>query len=98
MKTVASRTKKITQTKPTVVRLLPRPPAPAPQCQEVADGLGLLRDEALHGRHVGALVMVIHPDGSSTWDAYGTLGKHDDATTMASSDLTASVYKHCWRK
>lgn len=97
MKTIASRTKKITQTKPTVMRLLPQPPAPHPHCQDVADGLAELKIEALHGRHVGALVMVVHPDGTSTWAAYGTLGENDDKTMWAATNLTTSVYKHCWK-
>lgn len=98
MKTIASRTKKITQTKPTVMRLLPTPPAPHPHCQDVADGFAESKLEALHGMHVGALVLLVHPDGTSTWAAYGTLGEHDNATAMASSGLTAAVYKSCWRK
>jgi len=97
MKAVTSRTKKTTQAKPTVLRLLPQPPAPHPHCQDVADGLAELKLEALHGRHVGALILVVHPDGTSTWDAFGTLGEKNNKTAMLSADLTASVYKHCWK-
>ena len=82
---------------PPNLRVLPTPPAPIPQCQDVADGLTLLKNEALHGMHVGALLIVMHPDGTSTWAAYGTLGEYDNATAMASSSLTAAVYKSCWK-
>lgn len=80
-----------------ILRLLPTPPAPHPHCQDVADGLAEFKVQALHGQHVGALVMVVHPDGTSTWNAYGTLGEMDDKTTMAATGLVSSVYKHCWK-
>lgn len=92
-KTAIRRTPK----KPPVLRVLPTPSAPIPQCQAVADGLTRLKNEALHGMHVGALLMVVHPDGTSTWAAYGTLGEHDNKTAMASSGLTAAVYETCWK-
>lgn len=95
-KAATRRTPKQTPTTP-ILRLLPTPAAPHPHCQDVADGLAQLKNEALHGQHVGALVMVVHPDGTSTWMAYGTLGQYDNATTMASTDLTVAVYKHCWK-
>jgi hypothetical protein len=98
MKAVTSRTKKTTQAKPTVLRLIPQPHAPHPHCQDVADGLAELKLEALHGRHVGALIMVVHPDGTSTWDAYGTLGEKDDKTMWAATNLTTSVYNSCWKR
>lgn len=92
-KTATRRTPK----KPPVLRVLPTPPAPIPQCQAVADTLTRVKNEALHGMHVGLLLMVIHPDGTSSWDAVGSLGEHDNKTAMASSGLTAAVYQSCWK-
>lgn len=80
-----------------ILRLLPTPAAPHPHCQAVADGLAQFKNEALHGMHVGALLMVIHPDGCSTWAAYGTLGGYDDATANAAAGLTNSVFRDCWK-
>lgn len=80
-----------------ILRLLPRPQAPAPQCQEVADVLALLKNEALHGMHVGALILLIHPGGGGTWHTRGTLGKNDNITVNAAADLSAAVFNECWK-
>lgn len=85
------------QSTPTVLHLASKPPAPHPHCQAVADGLGTLKNEALHGLYTGALVLVVYPDGSSRWDAFGTLGTKDNKTASASSDLTVAVYRDCWK-
>ena len=80
-----------------VLRLVSRPPAPHPQCQAVADGFTELKNQALHGQHVGALVMVVHPDGSSTWESFGTLGNGDNDTATAASNLCHAVFRDCWK-
>ena len=87
-----------TPVSPAVLKLVPRPPVPHRDCQSVADGLNGYRQQALHGCYVGALVLAITAEGEYFWEALGTLGKYDAATTTASSCLTASVYKNCYRK
>jgi hypothetical protein len=82
---------------PAVLKLVPRPPVPHRDCQSVADGLNGYKNQALHGCYVGAIVLMITAEGEYFWEAFGSLGKYDAATTAASSCLTAAVYKNCYR-
>ncbi len=80
-----------------VLRLLPRPVAPAPSCQAVADGLENYRQKALCGVYVGVIVLGIPADGNADWDAFGSTGTRDKETCAWSAQLTAAVYRDCYR-
>lgn len=83
---------------PPVLQLVSRPPAPDRDCQAVADGVNVFRQEAMRGCYVGALVAFVRPNGDLHWQAFGTLGNNDSETTTAASTLTAHVYSTCYRK
>ena len=79
-----------------ILRLLPRPPVPAPLCQAVADGLADYRLKALHGVYTGVVVLGILADGSADWNAFGSAGGRDRETCVWASQLSAAVYRDCY--
>lgn len=80
-----------------VLRLLPRPVAPAPLCQATADGLEDYRRKALHGVYIGVVLIGIQPDGNAEWNAFGAAGNHDKETCVWASQMTAAIYRDCYR-